>query len=131
MPRLVLLRRDRDQFSKIDNDGREETIIRHSKEIVLFADAFKRIFGDMVQITGINDILRYDVRAYLNKMAEPIQERAFLENGELRSISCHKVYHLNIVSRYRTVRPQKAKIHSRIRLILDRTGIKRMETIQE
>lgn len=131
VPRLVLLRRDRDQFSKIDNDGREETIIRHSKEIVLFADAFKRIFGDMVQITGINDILRYDVRAYLNKMAEPIQERAFLEDGELRSISCHKVYHLNIVSRYRTVRPQKAKIHSRIRLILDRTGIKRMETIQE
>lgn len=131
VPRLVLLKRDRDQFSKIDNDGREETIIRHSKEIVLYADAFKRIFGDMVQITGINDILRYDVRAYLNKMAEPIQERAYLEEGELRSISCHKVYHLNIVSRYRSIRPQKAKIHSRIRLILDRTGIKRMETISE
>ncbi len=129
VPGQVLLKRDRDQFSKIDSDGREENIIRHSKEIVLYADAFKSIFGDMVQITGINDILRYDVRAYLNKMAEPVQERDYLEDGELRSILCHKVYHLNIVSRYRTVRPQKAKIHSRIRLVLDRTGIKRMETI--
>ncbi|MFK7803927.1 MAG: hypothetical protein AB8G95_20000 [Anaerolineae bacterium] len=131
VPRLVLKSRNRDQFSRIDSDGREEKVIRHSKEIVLYANAFEQIFGDMVQITGINDILRYDIRAYLNKMAEPIQERSYLENEELRSISCHKVYHLNIVSRYKTIRPHKAKIHSRIRLVLDRVGIKRMETIPE
>ena len=115
----------------LDSDGREENIIRHSKEIVLYTGAFNRIFGDMVEITGINDILRYDIRAYLNKMAEPVQERNHLENGELHSIFCHKVYHLNIVSRYKAVHPQKAKIHNRIRLVLDRTGIKRMETIPE
>ena len=131
VPRLVLKNRNRDQFSMIDSDGREEKIIRHAKEIILYNDAFERIFGDMVQITGINDILRYDIRAYLNKMSEPIQERNYLEDGELRSIFCHKVYHLNIVSRYKAVHPQKAKIHNRIRLVLDRTGIKRMETIPE
>ena len=128
VPRLVLLNRNRDQLSRIDNDGREENIMRHSKEIVLYPDAFKQIFGESITITGINDILRYDIRAYLNKMAEPVQERNYLENGELKSILCHKVYHLNIVSRYKTVRPTKAKIHNRIRLVLDQTGIRRLET---
>ena len=131
VPRLVLQTRNRDQFSKLDSDGREEKIIRHAKEIILYSDAFEQIFGDMVQITGVNDILRYDIRAYLNKMSEPVQERNYLENGELRSILCHKVYHLNIVSRYKTSQPQKAKVHNRIRLVLDRTGIKRMEAVPE
>jgi hypothetical protein len=131
VPRSVLKTRNRDQFSRLDNDGREENIIRHSKEIVLYTGAFNRIFGNMIQITGINDILRYDIRAYLNKMAEPIQERHYIENEELHSVLCHKVYHLNIVSRYRTVHPQKAKIHRCFRLVLDRAGIKRMELIPE
>ncbi|MEM8857356.1 MAG: hypothetical protein AAGD96_03495 [Chloroflexota bacterium] len=131
VPRLVRENRNRDQFSKIDSDGREENILRHSKEIVLYNNAFKKIFGDSIRITGINDILRYDIRAYLNKMSEPIQERNYLSEGELKSIFCHKVYHLNIVSRYKTIRPQKGKIHNRIRLILDRTGIKRLETVAE
>lgn len=129
LPRLVRQTRNSDQFSALDNDGRGENIIRHTKEIVLYSDGFKKIFGETMQISGINDILRYDIRAYLNKMAEPIQERHYLANDALHSIECHKVYHLNIVSRYRSFHPQKDKTHKRIRLVLDRMGIRRMETL--
>ena len=129
LPRLVLQMRNQDKFSVLDNDGRGENIIRHSKEIILYSNVFKKIFGEAMQISGINDILRYDIRAYLKKMGEPVQRRHFLSNNELHPIDCHKVYHLNIVSRYRSFHPQKDKIHSRTRLVLDQTGIRRMESI--
>ena len=129
VPRLVLKARNRNQFSKLDNDGRGENIIRHTKQIVLYTSAFKKIFGDTIQITGVNDILRYNIRTYLDKMGEPEQERYYFEDETLHPITCHKVYHLNVVSRYKTVQPEKAKTHRRIRLILNRTGILRMETV--
>lgn len=131
VPRLVMKMRDRDSFSALDNNGRGENIIRHAKEIVLYSDKIKQIFGDQMQISGINDILRYDIRAYLNKMAEPLQKRYMLTDEGLEPINCRKVYHLNIVSRYRAFQPHKEKIHKRVRLILDRSGIRRLEQVAQ
>ena len=111
----------------MDNEGQGEHVILYSKDIVLFADAFKQVFVDMPEITGINDIMRYDIRAYLKKMAEPVYERAYLDNGQLIPVLCHKVYHLNIVSQYTAVASQKKKLYKRSRLVLNQLGIKRIE----
>jgi hypothetical protein len=88
------------------------------------------VFIDAPQITGINDILRYDIRAYLRKMDEPVQLKSYLDGEQLKTMSCHKIYRLNIVSRYRSILPEKHKIHKRLRLIINRSGIKRIEHIQ-
>ena len=53
----------------------------------------------------------------------------YLNEDELRAVQCHKVYHLNFISRYRSFEPEKDKLHKRIRLILDRDGIKRVEHV--
>ncbi len=127
LPKSVLRARNRDHITELDNEGQGEHIILYSKDIVLFADAFKQVFVDMPEITGINDIMRYDIRAYLKKMAEPIQERAYLDNGQLIPVLCHKVYHLNIVSQYTAVASQKEKLYKRSRLVLNQMGIKRVE----
>ena len=60
-------------------------------------------------------------------MAEPVQQRPYLEDGKLHLAECHKVYHINLVSRYRALRPQKEKLHRRLRLVLNQEGLKRIE----
>jgi hypothetical protein len=65
----------------------------------------------------------------LKRMAEPVQERHYLENGELKTALCHKVYHLNFVSKYTAVSSQKEKIYRHSRLVLNQEGIKRVEHI--
>jgi hypothetical protein len=127
IPKSILKTRNRDQISELDNDGQGEYVICYAKDIVLFAAAFEEAFGDIPEITGINDIIRYDIRAYLRKMAEPVQPKSFLEAGQLKTVACHKVYQLNFISRYRSIQPQKAKLDRRLRLVLNQEGIKRIE----
>jgi hypothetical protein len=80
-------------------------------------------------VTGLNDIMRYDIRAYLNKMAEPVQERLYVKNGRLQTMATSRVYHLNFIARYRSLQPQKEKLHTRTRVVLTRYGIKRVEGV--
>jgi hypothetical protein len=129
VPRPVFRARNRDFITSVDNDGRAENIICYTKEIVLYPNAFKQVFADLPQMTGLNDIIRYDIRAFLRKMDEPIHERLYLNDNELQAVHCHKVYHLNLISRYLSYEPVKDKLHKRIRLILDRDGIKRVEHV--
>jgi hypothetical protein len=129
IPKAILRARNRDQITELDNEGQGETVICYAKDIVLFTAAFREVFIDVPEITGINDIIRYDVRAYLKKMAEPVQARGYLEAGQLKTLPCHKVYHLNLISRYRSMKPEKGKLYKRLRLILNREGIKRVEHV--
>lgn len=131
LPHPVLQARNSDLFVNLANAGYGETIIRYTKDVVLYADAFKKVSVDLPSVSGLNDIMRYDVRRFLKKMAEPVQERPSLANDKLTTITAHKVYHLNLVSRYRVLKPvaEKEKAHSRVRVVLDLKGIKRLEQV--
>jgi len=129
VPNRVVRVRNRDVFTELDNNGHGENIIRYTKEVRLNTEMFKKAFSNFPEITGINDIIRYDIRAYLNKMGEPVQERFYLQDEQLLSIACHKVYRINIVSKYASPYPEKGKLYKRTRLILNQEGIKRVEHI--
>jgi hypothetical protein len=130
IPRGIIKARNRDLITELDNDGQGEWVIRYSKEITLFTSAFfKTGYADTFDITGINDITRFDIRPYLRKMADPVQERPYLAESGLVTLPSHKVYHLNVISRYRSRLPHKEKLYRRVRLILNRDGIKRVEHI--
>lgn len=131
IPRTVLQTRNSDLFVNLANAGYGETIIRYTKDVVLYADAFKKVSVDLPSVSGLNDIMRYDVRRFLKKMAEPVQKRPSLADNKLTTINAHKVYHLNLVSRYRVLKPtaEKEKAHSRVRVVLDLKGIKRLEQV--
>jgi len=129
VPKKVMTLRNQDTMEIVDNLGQVQQVICYSKDITLFTDTFESVFSDVPEITGINDIMRYDIRAYLKRMAEPVQERNYLENGELKTALCHKVYHLNFVSKYTAVSSQKEKIYRHSRLVLNQEGIKRVEHI--
>lgn len=129
LPNPVIKARNGDTFTALDNDGWSEAIICYTKEIVLYTDTFKKVFADFPQITGLNDIIRFDIRAYLKKMGEPTYSRLYLQDDALQTIHCHKVHHLNFISRYRMLQPEKDKLHRRVRLVLNRNGIKRIEHV--
>ena len=129
LPKDAIKARNRDPLTELDNDGLGENIICHSKEIILYNHVFKIAFNDLPGISGINDIIRYDLQAYLKRMGDPKQKRPYLQDGQIKQVTYHKVYHLNFVTRYRAKLPQKMKLYKRVRLILDRAGIKRMEQV--
>jgi len=129
LPRRIHEARDYDTFVQIENDRAGETIIRYTKDIVLFADAIREIMGAATQITSINDIIRYDIRSFLSKMDDPIQDRLMLKDDELITVPTHKVYHINLISKYAARAPKKDKVYRRHRVILNRSGIKRIEGV--
>lgn len=129
LPQGVRSARQKDPFTDLDNDRLGETIICHTKDIVLQADLFSKAFGGLPKISGLNDIIRYDIHPYLRKMADPVEKQLLLDNGQLKTIDTQKVYHINIVSQYTSIHPQFERLYERIRLILNREGIKRIERI--
>ena len=105
VPKPVLKARSKDLFADLENDWRGETIICYTKDIVLQRKAFDKVYAETAEISGLNDIIRFDIRLFLRKMAEPSHLRPYLKNGQLCLAECHKVYHVHLVSRYRAVHP--------------------------
>lgn len=129
LPEPVLAARHKDPFADLDNEGMGETIVCHTKDIVLDADLFQKAFKGIPNVSGLNDIIRYNVQPYLRKMADPVEEQLLLEDGELKTVRTHKVYHVNVVSRYKSISPKIEILYKRMRLVLTRKGIKRIEYV--
>ncbi len=129
LPASVRRERNRDYLTDLSNDGRGENILCYSKEITLKSDSFAKRYPDFPPITGVNDIFRYDIRHFLSKMAEPIQVRQTVHKGQLHSLHCHKVYHVHMISRYKSAQPGTGKLRRHLRLVLNQFGIRRVEEL--
>ena len=129
LPDTLLTARHKDPFADLDNEGMGETIMVHTKDIVLDGDLFPKAFKGIPRVSGLNDIIRYNVQPYLRKMADPVEEQLFLDDGQLKTVIAHKVYHVNVVSRYKSISPTTEILYKRMRLVLTRQGIKRIEYI--
>ena len=129
LPQSVLTARHKDPFADLDNEGMGETIICHTKDIVLDAGLFPKAFKGFPKVNGLNDIIRYNIQPYLRRMADPVEEQLLLDEGQLKTVHTHKVYHVNVVSRYKSISPGVEILYKRMRLVLTRKGIKRIEYI--
>nr|MBN1228411.1 hypothetical protein [Anaerolineae bacterium] len=127
VPNGVLKRRNRDPLAALESEGYEDYILLHSKEIVLYKKAFQRVFPGMPQLSGINDITRYDIRVYLRKMGDPYQQRDTLVDDRVVPVDLHRIYRLPFISKYQSVGPGSDKLYGFILLTLDRDGIQRVE----
>ncbi|HZJ23533.1 MAG TPA: hypothetical protein VFD54_09510 [Anaerolineales bacterium] len=125
----VRFARQKDPFADLDNDQKGETIICHTKDIVLNAELFRKAFAGFPKISGLNDIIRYDIYRYLRKMDDPVEENLLLRQGRVEVVHTQKVYHINVVSQYSSASFRNEKIYRRMRLVLNRLGIKRIEHI--
>jgi hypothetical protein len=130
VPSTVKALRNRGLITEVDNDGQEENVICYTKEVVLQTAAFSHIYTGGPPITGVNDIMRFDVRPYLRKMDDPMERRLYLEDGQLREVNCDKVYYINFVTAYTVGEAQEFIKLERTLLTLTRDGIKRVTRIR-
>jgi hypothetical protein len=82
----------------------------------------------------VRDILRLNVRHFLVRLDDPVDEVAFLDRdrGAFRSAQVPKVYHVNLVVRSeQTDAEGRARVrYERLRLVLDKNGIVRIESVE-
>ena len=105
--------------------GNIETALLYAKLVTLRSDAFEHVTQDGVEITAINDIMRFDLRPFLRKMDEPYEQRLMLKGREVRTVRCHRTYHLNLVSVF--TGEDGAVTCERTLITLDRQGIQRID----
>ncbi len=105
--------------------GNLESVLLYAKLVTLRKDALGFLSQDGVEITAINDIMRFDVRPFLRKMDDPYEERLMLKGDQVRTVRCHRTYHLNLVSVF--TGEDGTMTSERTLIVLDRKGIQRIE----
>ncbi len=126
VPPEVRRRRHSDAHSTIEAESKPEIIMKYEKDVRLsghtIAESYKRL-GD------INDIIRFNIASFLARTDDPVrqvrhydQERDVVDN-----VKCPKVYHLNVLFVLRAEGEQNHAHLERVRVILDKRGIRRLE----
>ena len=97
------------------------------KRIEIFADPCHDIFREF-DVDGIVDILRLNIRHWTYKMDNPSRSIYFSDGKEIKKTKALRDYHVNMVVRYGESR--KDSNIERYRLVLCRSGIRKLEKIQ-
>ncbi len=129
VPADVMRLRNRGRTELLVEREFEEQIIRYQKQIVLLPQELEEIH---VRVRAVTDIIRFNVRHFLGNMDEPVKEVRILdpETHRPRVMPASKVYHLNVIFRFRMARDDHYTL-KKLRVILDRNGIKRVEAFDE
>jgi len=107
------------------NKFSREKIIRYKTKTLLLPTEYKKAIKDY-KSDAITNIFRFDVNRLLSKMDNPrIPISALTENGFATTIG-KRVYNMNLVIKY--ISAEETTI-SHYRFILNRNGIKRLESV--
>ena len=84
----------------------------------------------------LKNVVRLDISPFLNKLDNPTMPVSYFDKSRhAKTVSAPKVYHINAVFRYETLfGPEGSLIkvdYERMRLIIDKNGIVRLETLLE
>ncbi|MGB5261796.1 MAG: hypothetical protein WBO34_14925 [Gammaproteobacteria bacterium] len=118
--------RNRDPLTRIDNERLGEKIILYRKSLQIFSRDFEQIYHG-IPIDGLTDIWRIDMNRFVRKMDNPKKPVFVLDGKGYRNAKASKVYHINLVIRYVAAHGEEYK---RLRIVLSRGGIKRIEEIE-
>lgn len=111
---------------------RQESAIHFSKRINLSPDA-----GRMGVVKRVHEVLRFDVSEFLGKLSDPNKPLSFFDPEQgVKTIEAPKVYHVNLVFRYKRVttnakgRVLRSTVEiERVRLVLNKKRIVRIEQV--
>lgn len=123
VPEEVMNIRDRSDLLEAENRNTEEKIILYRKLVSIDAQALDD--NNQYDISGINDILRYNISNFIQKMDNP-EVPLYLpdEKGGYEIISGDKIYYINFLMQFQ----YEGNInYKRFRLIVSRNGIQGIE----
>lgn len=125
LPGKIKRIRKKDHMTEIENRWRDEKVIVYRKQVKLFSKKLKSVYKEF-NIEGVNDILRLNVNRFLTKMDNPSRKIYTLKNDDVHTLSGDRVYHFNLIIK---IAMEKNSIYKRVRIIMNRSGIKRIEEI--
>lgn len=125
VPEEVMNMRDRSDLLEADNRSTAEKIILYRNLVRIDTAALES--NNQFQVAGINDIMRYNVLSFVQKMDNPqIPLYVLKEGGDYNIIAGEKIYYINFLMQFQ----YDANInYKRFRLVIDRDGIKEIEKL--
>jgi hypothetical protein len=99
-----------------------EDIIKYERKIILNNTKLSQAFIDKIE--GINDIIRFNIRRFTDKMDDPTIRLHTLKDEAVRKVKVSKVYHVNVIIKFSSIDYCEL---NKVRLILTKKGIKRIE----
>jgi len=126
LPDIIKTIRKKEHITEIANHWKGEEIILYRRQIHLYSKKLKSVYKEF-NIEGVNDIIRFNIFRFLNKMDNPSKTIYTLKDDKVQIINGKRVYHLNLI--IKISREEKVQFQ-RVRLILSRNGIERIEQIE-
>lgn len=118
--------------NRVDNllpKSSPEVVLKYDKAIELEAKLIHDLHG---RLHDINDIIRFNVSSLLVRTDDPIQTIHAYDpaSDSVKLVECPKVYHVNLIFALRDEQTGRAAQLTRIRVIVDKGGIKRIEEVR-
>lgn len=127
LPKDVLAIRRETQLHKFEEQARPETVLFHKKTVVLHR---ARIAAADPRFDALTEILRLDVRRWLVHTDDPKRRFVFADpdTGVIDTATAPRVYNIAVV--YRLAREGEQAPWHRVRVVVSRKGIRRLDTIR-
>jgi len=126
LPEEVRRVRSRDHVTELANLFREESVLQYRKKVQLFRNRVSRNYPDNER-AGVTEISRLNVSRFLSKMDDPEKPFLMLRDGRVRLATGRRIYKVNVII---GLTDAEGTTLYRYRLILDRRGIRRVESVQ-
>jgi len=130
IPQEIMRRRNIDNISSIDGEGKPERVMKYEKEVTLYPASISRFHE---RRHALNDILRFNVIPLLSQADDPNIDYLHLAPGVnvLETIPCLRVYHLNVITKYvyTDINGAEKIALERVRIVVTRDGILRLEKV--
>lgn len=126
LPPSIAKLRNRDHLTEIENGWLGETVFRYRKHIQMVPNWLERL-TETYPVDGLNNIMRLSFSRYLPRMDDP-RKPLWVSDGEtVREVDGERVYHINLILEC----AQNDEVeYGRFRVVLNKDGIKRIETVR-
>ena len=130
VPPDISHRRNIDNITSMDEEGKPERVFKYEKEVSLYPD---RIARHHERLHDLNDIMRFSIREFTLRADDPETDYLCLNPAtrDLKALRCARVYHVNMVIKYavRDAAGREKATYGRVRIVLDKNGIVRLEEV--
>ncbi|GMQ96132.1 MAG: hypothetical protein BMS9Abin14_639 [Gammaproteobacteria bacterium] len=125
VPEPVAVVRNRTHITEIEGGWIGERAIRYRKHVKLYPVRIADIY-DRASIHDVNDIMRFNIEEFVRHLGSVDKPVRTLVGDQVSLVRGDRVHHLNMILRYAANGRDAIR---RYRIVLNRDGIKRIETV--
>jgi len=128
LPMAVHERRHAGETSLVESAHKAEVIMKYEKDVRFDGGKIAALHG---RLHDINDIIRFNVSEFLARADDPSQSVPTFDRkrSAVHHVECPKTYHINVVFVLRAHGAVGPELLHRVRVVLDKRGIRRLEEL--